>query len=211
MQGTLYKPMTDQATSTFVNRCAQLALAVWSYDGKALTLIRPDDLSITRQIAAHEVKLTQQLSAQIEPLMQSDQPIEIDASQPAAWIADHDGPTLGFVVTPIPQESGAAHNVALLAPIAQSLAWNLTDLRSADQNLFAVEDLAEQLGKSYENITLLYGIGRSMRSIAAPSRLAQGICDQIRVTQGFGWSAVRFVLDEEDASGLSDACLITGE
>ena len=67
------------------------------------------------------------------------------------------------------------------------------------------------MGKSYENITLLYSIGRSMRSIAEPVRLAQGICEQIRLTQGFGWSAVRFIADELDVSGLGDACLTSGE
>ena len=211
MQGTLFKPMDDQATSTFVNRCAELSLAVWSYDGKTVAPINPDGLSNSKKIEAHQEKLAATLASNIETLVKTDGPMDLGAGQPAAWIADEEGQTLGFVVCPIPAHQGSMQTTELFAPAVKALAWNLSDLRQSDQNLFAVEDLAEQLGKSYENITLLYGIGRSMRSIAAPARLAQGICEQIRITQNFGWSAVRFILDEQDASGLSDACFITGE
>lgn len=211
MQGTIHKPILDQATNTFVNRCAELSFVVWSYDGQTLTQIKPDNLSIAQKIAEHEELLTKNLSNKIESLMQAAGPIAISDGQLATWISDEDGPTLGFVLTPIPCVQGPTSTAEQIAPAMKALAWSLSDLRHSDQNLFAVEDLAEQLGKSYENITLLYGIGRSMRSIAAPARLAQGICEQIRITQGFGWSAVRFIQDEDDASGLSDACLITGE
>lgn len=211
MQGTLYKTMADQATSTFVNRCAELSLAVWSCDGKTLTQLKPDGLSIARTIQSHQAKLTDGVTGNIETLMQTDGPMDLGAGQLAAWISDEEGPTWGFVICPIPTDQGPTQTTEQLAPAVKALGWNLSDLRQSDQNLFAVEDLAEQLGKSYENITLLYGIGRSMRSIAAPARLAQGICEQIRITQGFGWSAVRFILDQEDASGLSDACIITGD
>lgn len=211
MQGTLYKSMTDQATSTFVNRCAELSLAVWSYDGQAIEPLKPDGLSTAKIIEAHQEKLNDTVVSNIEALMQADGPMEFGDAQFAAWINDEDGPVLGFVTCPITTDQGAPPTAEQFAPAVKALAWNLSDLRQSDQNLFAVEDLAEQLGKSYENITLLYSIGRSMRSIAAPARLAQGICEQIRIMQNFGWSAVRFILDEQDASGLSDACLITGE
>lgn len=211
MQGTIHKPIADQATSTFVNRCAELSLAVWSYDGQSLTSLKPDDLSVAKRIATHEGELQKILSNKVESLMQATGPMRVSDRQPAAWIKDDDGPALGFVVTPIPDEQAQTPSPEQLETAIKALKWSLSDLRHSDQNLFAVEDLAEQLGKSYENITLLYGIGRSMRSIAAPQRLAQGICDQIRITQGFGWSAVRFVQDEQDASGLSDACLTTGD
>ena len=73
-----------------------------------------------------------------------------------------------------------------------------------------MDDLAEQLGQSYENITMLYSIGQSMSSLETPQHLAQGICDQLRMTQGYGWSAARFANDAEDATGLNDACLVAG-
>jgi HD-GYP domain-containing protein (c-di-GMP phosphodiesterase class II) len=211
MQGSLYKPLIDQATQTFVDRCAELALVVWSYDGIVPHLHDADDIRIREHIAPHADELSQLIHKQIDKLIQSEQPIELAPGQPAAWVADEHGMTLGFVITPVPNEKGPAHTAEQLAPAAKALAWNLSDLRQSDQNLFAVEDLAEQLGKSYENITLLYSIGRSMQSIIDPVRLAQNICEQIRLTQGFGWSAVRFVANEQDVSGLSDICLTSGE
>ncbi|MFK7790281.1 MAG: HD-GYP domain-containing protein [Phycisphaeraceae bacterium] len=211
MQGSLHKPVIDQATQTFVDRCAELALSVWSYDGQSLVLHDADDIRIRQRVADHADKLRLAIQAELDALVQADQPITLANGLPAAWVVDHQGPTLGFVVIPIPSDDGPPHTAEQLAPAAKALAWSLGDLRSSDQSLFAVEDLAEQLGKSYENITLLYGIGRSMRSIGEPVRLAQGICDQIRISQDFGWSSVRFIEDESDVSGLSDACLISGE
>ena len=211
MQGSLYKPLIDQATQTFVDRCAELTLAVWAYDGKSLLRHDADDIRIREHIAPHADALSQHIHKQLDALMQADGPIALFPGQPAVWVADPQGPALGFVITPVPNRQGLARTAEQLAPAAKALAWNLSDLRQSDQSLFAVEDLAEQLGKSYENITLLYSIGRSMRSIAEPVRLAQNICEQIRLTQNFGWSAVRFIPDEQDVSGLSDACLTSGE
>lgn len=211
MQGTLHKTLIDQATQTFVDRCAELALSVWSYDGEALTSLDADDIRMRQTVASRRSKIEALIHTKIERLIQSPCPLALTDGLPAVWVADPQGPQLGFVVVSIPSDGGPTHRIEHFAPVAKALAWSLSDLRSSDQNLFAVEDLAEQLGQSYENITLLYGIGRSMRSIAEPIRLAQGICDQIRNTQGFGWSAVRFIADEDDISGLSDACLTSGD
>ncbi|MBX2852727.1 MAG: HD-GYP domain-containing protein [Phycisphaeraceae bacterium] len=211
MQGSLHKPLIDQATQTFVNRCAELVLAVWSYDGRSLLLQETDDTQTREHLAPHADQLAQAIRIKIDELVKAGRPIELAPGQPAAWVADEQGPTLGFIMTPVPNERGAPQTAEQLAPVIKALAWNLNDLRKSDNSLFAVEDLAEQLGKSYENITLLYSIGRSMRSIAEPVRLAQDICEQIRLTQGFGWSAVRFIANDMDASGLSDTCVTSGE
>ncbi|MEM6505058.1 MAG: HD-GYP domain-containing protein [Planctomycetota bacterium] len=212
MQGSLHKSIIDQATSRFVNRCAELRLAVYSYDGRTPQHLPPDDMGLARDFAEHDDRVGPLLEKVIEPLIQAKRPQDLGGGQLAAWVADQDGPNLGFALLPIPGSDTCTPPTAeQLTPTIQALAWSLSDLRSSDQQVFAVEDLAEQLGQSYENITLLYGIGRSMRSIAAPAKLAQGICEQIRMTQGLGWASVRFILDDEDVSGLSDACLISGD
>jgi HD-GYP domain-containing protein (c-di-GMP phosphodiesterase class II) len=210
MQGSLFKPLIDQATRTFVNRCAELSLAVWSYDGKKLELTPPDDTVIAELIGEHAGKLDRDIDQKIDELIQAQSPITLSAGTPAAWIGDTQGPVDGFVLVPIPTQQGPT-TAEQFAPAVKALSWNLQDLRDSDMNLYAVEDLAEQLGKSYESITLLYGIGRSMRSISEPTKLAQGICDQIRLTQSFGWSAVYFTDDEEGLSSLNDVCLLSGE
>lgn len=211
MQGSLHKSVTDEATQTFVDRCAELLLAVWSYDGQHAVLHDADDIRIRQSIAPHADTYGELILTKIQTLIETEHPIQLADGLPAAWVQDELGPALGFVVLPIAIDDAPLQTTEQLAPAAKALAWNLSDLRQSDQSLFAVEDLAEQLGKSYENITLLYGIGRSMRSIAEPVRLAQGICDQILLTQGFGWSSVRLVADDQDVSGLSNACLTSGK
>ena len=161
MHGSLFKPLIDQATRTFVNRCAELSLAVWSYDGKKLKLNQPDDKVIAELIGEHARELGQGITQKIDELTQSQSPITLPAGTPAAWIGDAQGPVDGFVVVPIPTQHGPPQTVEQLAPAAKALSWNLHDLRSSDMNMFAVEDLAEQLGKSYESITLLYGKRRN--------------------------------------------------
>ena len=211
MQGSLFKPMEDQATRTFVNRCAELSFWVWACSENTLNAISPDESAASRVSDSPNAELTDKLQQNLEALTQSSQPIDLGSNLLATWIADQDGPGDGFVIVPAHNELGQLPTLDQFASTAKALDWNLKDLRRADQHQFAVEDLAEQLGQSYENITLMYSIGRSMRSIDAPVKLVQGICDQIRITQGFGWSSVRFISDEHDLSGLEDACLITGD
>jgi HD-GYP domain-containing protein (c-di-GMP phosphodiesterase class II) len=214
MQGSLHKPLTDQATQTFVDRCAELSLSVWSCDANTITLCQPNDMGMREWFASRAESSRAAIQAELERLMQAEHVIELSNGLLAAWVADAQGPSPGFVVVPMQCDSDNATrqpSAQQLATVAKALAWNLSDLRQSDQNLFAVEDLAEQLGQSYENITLLYGIGRSMRSIGEPVLLTQNICDDIRISQGFGWSAVRFITDEQDVSGLSGLCTTSGE
>ena len=211
MQGSLHKTIADTATSVFAQRCAELSLSVWAIDDNGLSLVRPDDLSVAQIIDQAQPGLKEQLTANVDLLMQTDEPTAIADELIAAWVPDNVGLSKGFILSTIPTGTQPYCSAAQLAPVIKTLAWNLSDLRNVDQNIFAVEDLAEQLGQSYENIALLYGIGRSLRSIEAPIQMAQGICEQIRITQGFGWSVLRFERDPEDASGLSDACLISGD
>lgn len=211
MHGSLHKPMDDHATRTFVERCAELSLHVWAVDGQGVKPLGPTSELAERYGLRHEPALSESIAKRLEAIQQSERPIDIEAGRVAAWIADRDGPCDGFVLVSARHDDREPTTASDLAPAMKAMAWSLADLRAADQSQYAVDDLAEQLGQSYENITLLYGIGKSMRSTDAPLELAQGICDQIRLTQGFGWAAVRFIEDEQDVSGLQDACLVTGD
>ncbi len=190
----------------FARRCNALGLGVWSCLGQTLTDQRVADEQTPQDTASSDhAELSEKLAAVREQLQAGKDALQLDEQACAAWVPDPDGPFEGFVLT-----STASRSAEELNALAQALAWNLADLRRIDQDQFAVDDLAEQLGQSYENITMLYSIGQSMSSLEAPQHLAQGICDQLRMTQGYGWSAARFAKDAEDATGLNDACLIAG-
>lgn len=202
--------MTDAATETFLRRCDELGLWVWTcYEG-ALAPFTPyqcdedDKACLDGQVQA----IVEELESSLVALQRSNDAVRLETGHWSAWVVDRDGPSDGFVLIDprCADDAGAS-----LGQLAQSLRWAIDDLRAIDQNQFAVDDLAEQLGQSYENITLLYSIGQSMSSIQAPQQLAQGICEQLRLTQGYGWSAARFKNDADDVSGLTDACLTAGK
>lgn len=198
MHGSLYKPMADEATQIFLERCAAMGLWVWSCGASTLVAYADPD---------HEAHaLTESVARALDVLRECSGPHEVAMGRHAVWIEDKEGQLDGFVLA-----QAVPGAPADLRSIADALTWNLADLRRLDQNQFAVDDLAEQLGQSYENITLLYSIGQSMSSLEAPQQLAQRICEQLRLTQGYGWSAARFMADAEDVSGLTDACLVAGK
>ncbi|MEM9413964.1 MAG: HD-GYP domain-containing protein [Planctomycetota bacterium] len=95
--------------------------------------------------------------------------------------------------------------------LAQTLAWNLADLRRVDHANFAAEDLTEQLGQNYENITLLYRLGRSLSSLDSPHLVAQTICTQLLETQDFGWVSAFFLDGNQGVPDLAGRCLVAGD
>ena len=212
MHGSLHKSITDEATQTFLHRCERLGLWVWSCCDRALAPMVPYDCDADDRICqeSRAKELIAALDSSIDMIKQSRGVLRLESGHTAAWVADRDGACDGYVLVDPAAYDPADGREQQLDTATRLLRWGLDDLRKIDQNQFAVDDLAEQLGQSYENITLLYGIGQSMSSIQNPQHLVQGICEQLRLTQGYGWSAARFNSDPEDISGLSDACLIAG-
>jgi len=198
------KPITDNATRTFVNRCAELSLWAWVCCDQTLSYYPPtlDSGAATGEMP--DPLLTEALQARLFDITRSTVPVAMTDQISAIWIADNDGLGEGFVLV-------SANSGADLTVLRRSLAWIIADLRRSDQYNYAIEDLTEQLGQCYENITLLYGIGKSMSSIDGLHEMAHGICEQMRESQGFGWSAVRFKADANDISGLSDTCIHGGD
>jgi HD-GYP domain-containing protein (c-di-GMP phosphodiesterase class II) len=216
MHGSLHKPMTDAATETFLRRCDELGLWAWTCCDRVLSPMvayqcdEDDRACLDGQSRA----LADAIQAALDTLQLSTDAVRLSTGHWSAWVADRDGAGDGFVlIAPGPGEDNDENDDggAALGSQARVLRWTIDDLRSIDQNHFAVDDLAEQLGQSYENITMLYSIGQSMSSIQAPKQLAQSICEQLRLTQGYGWAAARFKDDAEDVSGLKDACMVAGQ
>ena len=211
MNGSLHKSITDEATQTFLLRCDRLGLRVWSNCEQTLTPMTAAlcDENTDAQQAGQTQAIQDAIAASLEALRPSAGVLQLDTGHIAAWVADNNGPYEGFVL--VDPQADRADKADHLATLARTLRWNLDDLRRIDQNQFAVDDLAEQLGQSYENITMLYSIGQSMSAIHNPQHLVQGICEQLRLTQSYGWSAACFKSDPEDVSGLSSACLVAGK
>lgn len=98
-----------------------------------------------------------------------------------------------------------------LATVQTALNWAMHDLHELYDHEDAIDDLTEQLGHSYENITMMFRLGRSMSSIQAPHQITQSICEQLCATQSFGWVATRFRGDEESVPELCGQSVLAGE
>ena len=196
----------DETCRIFARRATELGLWVWVRNAEQIDLLQPQD-SIPKEWSAPEPELADKLASELPNITTSTHPIHIDKKWLAAWIPLINSDSTGFVVAaPYEPES-----TLLLTQAQRMLSWTLEDMDQISQGEYAVNDLADQLGQCYENITLLYDIGRSMREVDTPRIVAENICDQIRLTQGFAWSAVCVDASEREISGMANNCLLTGE
>ncbi len=67
------------------------------------------------------------------------------------------------------------------------------DLRDLEQSERFVGLFGQQLSESYEEISLLYKLGRSMNEIAQPQRFVRFICRELGETLPYGWICAWFV------------------
>jgi len=234
MQGSLIRTFTDRASHAFVGRCHELGLSVYSAEPDG-------SLSCSADNGSPESRwyLRPALAKRIGLVLQDDidEPAPLE---PGVWLMPiHDEAAGGvrhglLALEPVAcEDAGFAarcedagldtskmqkalaqvprHDARELKTLGTALAWNLADLRRVDESHFAAEDLTEQLGQNYENITLLYRIGRSMSTLDAPQQIAQSVCHQVLETQDFGWVAATFQGEGSEVPELAGRCLIAGE
>lgn len=81
-----------------------------------------------------------------------------------------------------------------------TLSWMLEDLRTLRKNTETIELFSEQLGDSYEAVTMLQDLGRSMGSLHEPNTIIEDGISEIAATLDYRWVACS--IPEE--SGISD-------
>ncbi|XAL98852.1 HD-GYP domain-containing protein [Phycisphaeraceae bacterium D3-23] len=234
MQGSLNRTYTDLASTQFEQRCHSLGLVVYRTDAtEGLVCSVVDDTPLrawlTRaplmKAVAKALSDDSEEPAVLEPgvflLLVDDEmgtgdrigvltlndEADIDAGFAERCEADGlDAAALRETLATTPRHAAGAH-----ATLSQTLAWNLADLRRVDHGNFAAEDLTEQLGQNYENITLLYRLGRSLSSLDSPQLIAQSVCTQLLETQEFGWVSAFFRASNQSVPELSGQCLVAGD
>ena len=234
MQGSLNRSYTDDATQTFDERCHALGLVVYRRDAQGTLFCFYAGESklggwLNRQELKDKVALALEAQetdiAVLEPgvcLMQIEDALGTGRRLGVLALTDEAGADAGF--TQRCEEAGLdtdcifeglkqtqRHTAEELSTLTQTLSWNLADLRKVDQGSFAAEDLTEQLGQNYENITLLYRLGRSMSSLETPKLIAQSVCNQLLETQDFGWVSAYFRSDNEGVPELAGQCMVAGD
>jgi len=234
MQGSLTRQFDDQSTAAFVQRCSAIGVAPYfaSSDG-LLAYAGANDAAGADWLASPPIarRVTQaiaqatQTASEIDPgLWLITLPDEAGHQKPCAVLAlsqdagsgpgfNHDCDEAGLDAAQVRQSIASIkrHSPGGLEATGETLTWMLSDLRQLDQKNFALDDLTDQLGQSYENITLMYRLGRSMSSHESPRKVAESICHQLRDSQEFGWVAARFRDNDDGVDDLSDQCLIAGD
>lgn len=91
------------------------------------------------------------------------------------------------------------------------LRWTQADLEEVARSRVELGTFSRQLAESYEEISLLYRLGRSMNQVEHPQKFITLACDELRSTMNYRWIAVRFVDDREAARALTGTLFISGD
>ncbi len=90
--------------------------------------------------------------------------------------------------------------------VMSSLRWMLNDLRTIQKNNETIELFSEQLGDSYEVVTTLQDLGRSMGALHEPTGIIEDGITEIAATLDYSWVAC-CIRDDSDVSAVLDETL----
>lgn len=85
------------------------------------------------------------------------------------------------------------------------------DQEKMDSDRRSIESVGQQLGESYEEISLLYTIIRSMTVVQRPSKFVRVACDELLETLPYAWIGAQMADDPKRLKGLARATIISGD
>lgn len=90
--------------------------------------------------------------------------------------------------------------------VMDTLHWMLNDLRTIRKNNETIELFSEQLGDSYEVVTTLQDLGRSMGALHEPAGIIEDGITEIAATLDYRWAAC-CIKDDSDVRNVLDSTL----
>jgi HD-GYP domain-containing protein (c-di-GMP phosphodiesterase class II) len=96
------------------------------------------------------------------------------------------------------------------ARIARILAWMLHDQLCISRDKASLDGFGLHLAEMYEEIGLLYRLGRSMSQLARPDEFVENACADLQQTLSFAWIAARFVDTGRAAVGVAGQLVVAG-
>jgi len=105
----------------------------------------------------------------------------------------------------------AVWNERSVTTVDHLLAWCLEDQRSIASFESTLEGFSSQLTDSFEEISLLYTLGRSMNQLVHPQKFVKQMCEELHATLAFTWICVRFVPSDRLARGMADRLFVSGQ
>ncbi len=85
------------------------------------------------------------------------------------------------------------------------------DVVHAARHEATIDEFSVQLGEMYEEIGLLYRVGRSMNRINEPASFVRQTCDELTKTLAFGWVGLRTLDSDRVARRVRGRLLLSGD
>lgn len=105
----------------------------------------------------------------------------------------------------------AVFTCACAPKLAMVLSWLHHDIESSSRHEQDLSELSNQLTETYEEVNLLYSLGRSMNELVHPDKFVRVMCQELHDTLPFRWIAARFVTDENIARSMAGKLFSTGD
>ncbi len=227
------------ATQLLSDRCAELGLPVWCLDARGAVLqppkgFGPADLWLRSGLLGDLICSAVAASRAGDDAPPIDLipgcwlvPVVTEPSQPEAGVtmimalgeALFDSEQFQAICASSQLDPGEAK--VALAPCARycrsdleylipMLRWMHADLDEAAANRLALRDFSGQLAHAFEQISLLYRLGRSMNCLADPVEFIRMTCALLRDTLDFEWVAVKLASDGP-VPEIVDALVCSGD
>ena len=227
------------ATQLLSDRCANLGLAVWCLDAHGAILQPPEGLG-PADLWLRSGLLGDLISSAVAAWRTRDDALPIDlisgcwlvpiVTEPSHPEADVTmimalGEALfdteQFQAICASSQLDPGETKVALAPCARycrsdleylipMLRWMHADLDEAAANRCALRDFSGQLAHAFEQISLLYRLGRSMNCLADPVDFVRMTCALLRDTLDFEWVAVKLASDGP-VPEIVDALVCSGD
>jgi HD-GYP domain-containing protein (c-di-GMP phosphodiesterase class II) len=203
------------AIEALARRCAEIDVFVWRVstgDEKRAVLVEghPAVSFFSTDRLAHEV--LRGVEARAEGLVEISPGIgvavlgvdEVSQTTTALMVLspelDPDSPLLNRASTSIGESDSEADDLAGVRRydknagtlVVQSVRWMLEDLKRIEKNQRVIVGFSRELMDAYEQIGLLYRLGRAMGSGTPPERFVSELCDELEQYTRFGWVAAMF-------------------
>ena len=204
--------------STLIERCCELGLACWRLDLNGMPVDEPIAPSmLALWLSSHPIRSLMTDTAMIWATQDKLQYAEIyPGLWVFPFLEEHRDRRTGYFVAiglgPEIMESeyiveGCAGNQLQVSALKHllkeraiftkdiaantetTISWMLNDLRIMKRDSDTIELFSEQLGDSYEVVTTLQELGRSMGSLKEPSGIIQDGIDEIASTLDYNWVA----------------------
>jgi HD-GYP domain-containing protein (c-di-GMP phosphodiesterase class II) len=104
----------------------------------------------------------------------------------------------------------AIHTSDTVERDARAFAWMHEDLVASARKDVSLHGFGMHLTEMYEEIGLLYRLGRSMNQLARPEDFVENACADLQQSTSFRWVATRFAASDRTAAGVAGDLVLSG-